>query len=93
MFITNERYQVLKGLEQGRKVTLVITGATQNCELQFQHGGDTTWYAYPGFSGAHAGGVIVENFTCISSKMRVAFDAVPTGDYQMNTIAEAVSDF
>ncbi len=57
--------------------------------LQLQNGGDTDWYAQPGFTGTNVDGLIMQTFLCVSPKMRVHFEGVPSGDYWLTLIAEA----
>ena len=65
-------------LDVGMDYTLVITNTDQDCTIEFLHGDDTTWYAYPGLAGTQTGGVIVLPFRCLSGAMRVKFAAGPT---------------
>lgn len=73
----NEKEHVLKNLEQGQLMTIVITGATENCVLEFQHMSDSTWHVMPNFDGTHADGVVVQEVRCISGRMRVNFADSP----------------
>jgi hypothetical protein len=89
-FTSSAQVLNLAGLVQGRKVMIVITGATQNCELQFKHASDPNWRKHPGFSGVHTAGVVVEEIRCPSATMRLSFAGVPAGPYFVSVAHESV---
>ena len=84
----------LHGLEQGQFMSIVLTEASSNCVLEFQHvTDDEKWNLYPGFVGMHDDGVIVERMKCISGKMRLRFLSAPTKDYLLSIVWDARPQF
>ena len=85
---TSNTILTLFSLEQGRNITLILTKATQDCVLEFKHSNDDDWIIYPAFSGIVEEGILIEEFRCISSNMRIRFLAAPTQDYYASMVTE-----
>lgn len=83
----------LTGLEQGRRYTLVITNVTVNAALHFRSGGDTTYRAYPNFTGTASGGVIMAEFLCVSSDSKVVFASAPGATYYLSLVTHTMPTF
>ena len=83
----------LWSLEQGQEMTVVITNAPSDCQLEFLHAEDATWRVHPGFAGAAASGVIVESVQCLSGKMRIVFDDEPVTPYFISLVWAAAPIF
>ncbi len=92
-FKGNATTRTLTDLHQGQIMTLLITDATENCVLEFQHNQSATWHTMPGFNGNHVSGVVVQDFRCVSGKMRVRFLAAPSAQYEMSLIATSAATF
>lgn len=90
---TDEQEVNLTGLEQGQFMNVVITGATQNCKLEFKNAGDTNWAEDPDFDGTHAGGVVNQRVKCLSAKSRLVFDAAPSATYWLSLVWDVRSNF
>lgn len=86
---TNATIVNLTDCVQGRLVLIVLTGVAANCDLEFQHAGDTNWSKHPGFVGTHTGGVILQEVRCPSPKMRINFGAGVPGDYHLSVSHES----
>lgn len=82
---STEQVLNLKGIPQGRDTTIVITEASQNCELWFQHAGDT-WRKDPRFTGVPTGGVIIQTLSAPSAVLQLRFVAAPTKTYYVSAI-------
>lgn len=83
-------------LNAGQTMTLVITGGTSDCVLEFLNADDPTWAKHPQFIGSltgGTGGVLVESVRCVSANMRIRFLTAPTAPYYISMHWDAVSNF
>jgi len=84
----------LKGLQQGHTMTLIMTNlGTNACKLQFKNQLEDVWYDYPGFDSVPFQGAIIQDFRCVSARMRVVRESVPTSDWYVTVIQTAQPDF
>jgi hypothetical protein len=70
----------LHGVVQGRRILIIVTQASANAVLEFQHAGDT-WRVDPRFAGLHTSGVMINEIMAPSSKLRLRFLTAPTQPY------------
>ncbi len=77
---TSEQILELRGVVQGRRILIIVTQASANAVLEFQHAGDT-WRADPRFLGSNINGVMINELIAPSSKLRLRFLDVPTQPY------------
>lgn len=76
----------LQGMDQGNFMSIVLTGASGNCVLEFKNGGSDDWSIDPTFTGTVAGGILVERVKCLSASTRLRFLAAPGAAYWLSVV-------
>lgn len=86
--------RLLDGLQQGQMMTIIVTNAPGECDLEFKHAGDPNWQIHPEF-GAHPSptGVIVQTILCPSATLRLNFVDVPSSDYHVSIVWHTFQDY
>jgi hypothetical protein len=83
----------LEGLEVGRRYTLVVTNISVNATLQFRHCGDSTYRTHPSFTGTAASNVIMGEFVCVSTDVKLVFASAPGGTYYVSAVQHTAATF